>query len=76
MKNEREGSGIGLSLVKHLVEMHNGSIYVDSELGIGSEFVIILPDKLCENKKVKVDKVNNANLTNISNMNIEFSDIY
>ncbi|WP_164489005.1 PAS domain-containing sensor histidine kinase [Romboutsia sp. Marseille-P6047] len=76
MKNEREGSGIGLSLVKYLVEMHDGSISVDSELEVGSEFIINLPDKLCENNKNKVDRVNNVNLTNISNMNIEFSDIY
>ncbi|SCG95543.1 Alkaline phosphatase synthesis sensor protein phoR [uncultured Clostridium sp.] len=76
MKNEREGSGIGLSLVKYLVEMHDGSISVDSELEVGSEFIINLPDRLCENNKNKVDRVNNVNLTNISNMNIEFSDIY
>ena len=32
------GSGLGLSIVKHIVEAHEEKIYVDSELGVGSEF--------------------------------------
>ena len=39
----REGSGIGLSLVKSLVEMHKGNIIVKSEYGKGSEFIVELP---------------------------------
>lgn len=35
-----EGSGIGLSIVKSIVEMHGGKIEVFSERGKGSEFVI------------------------------------
>lgn len=41
---EQEGSGLGLSLTKNLVEMHGGSIYFDSELGKGSRFWFILPN--------------------------------
>ena len=37
------GLGIGLTLVKRLVEMHDGSIGVSSTLGRGSEFVVSLP---------------------------------
>lgn len=37
------GSGIGLSLTKQLIELHNGELLVESELGKGSTFVIILP---------------------------------
>lgn len=37
------GTGIGLSLVKNLVELHGGSIEVKSELGKGSLFIISLP---------------------------------
>jgi signal transduction histidine kinase len=38
-----EGSGIGLALVKELVELHGGSVSVDSELGRGSRFELTLP---------------------------------
>lgn len=37
------GSGIGLSVVKAMIEAHDGSILVTSELGKGSEFIITLP---------------------------------
>jgi two-component system phosphate regulon sensor histidine kinase PhoR len=32
------GSGLGLSIVKHIIEAHNGKIHVQSEINIGSEF--------------------------------------
>ncbi len=38
-----EGSGIGLSLVKQIIESHNGRINVKSTPGAGSEFVLSLP---------------------------------
>ena len=38
-----EGSGIGLSLVKHIVDIHNGDIQVSSEPGEGATFFISLP---------------------------------
>ncbi|AZQ42887.1 sensor histidine kinase [Nonlabens ponticola] len=36
------GSGLGLAIVKHIIEAHDERIYVDSELGIGSEFSFTL----------------------------------
>lgn len=43
IENGREGSGIGLSLVQRLVELHHGRIVLQSEVGKGSTFTIYLP---------------------------------
>ncbi|MBM7557340.1 ATP-binding protein [Halanaerobacter jeridensis] len=48
-----EGSGIGLSLVKSLVEMHEGQIRVESTLGEGSKFIIELPITKIATSEVK-----------------------
>ena len=39
------GDGIGLSFVKHLVELHDGTIHVESELNKGAKFIVELPKK-------------------------------
>ena len=36
------GSGLGLSIVKHIIDAHNENIYIESKLGIGSEFSFTL----------------------------------
>lgn len=41
--NEEQGTGIGLGLCHELVQLHNGKIWVESEVGKGSTFYISLP---------------------------------
>jgi signal transduction histidine kinase/ligand-binding sensor domain-containing protein/DNA-binding response OmpR family regulator len=40
-----EGSGIGLSLVKEFVELHGGSVHVESTVGVGTRFTIKIPTR-------------------------------
>ncbi|HEV2339185.1 MAG TPA: HAMP domain-containing sensor histidine kinase [Patescibacteria group bacterium] len=44
-KQTAGGYGLGLSIAKRIVEMHHGSVKVKSELGKGTEFTVMLPDK-------------------------------
>jgi PAS domain S-box-containing protein len=69
-----QGTGIGLSLVKALVELHKGLIHVKSKLGEGTEFYITLPIEILdtpeeEHKDIEVR-------SNVERISIEFSDIY
>jgi len=71
-----EGSGIGLSIVKSLVEMHKGTISVFSEYGKGTEFIIVLPVIVVPTENVLSGSFETDPQENIEKMHIEFSDIY
>jgi len=45
-----EGTGLGLSITRHLIRYMNGSIHVESEPGVGSLFVVRLPQKTVDNE--------------------------
>ncbi|MDD2256676.1 MAG: ATP-binding protein [Bacteroidales bacterium] len=44
--SSKGGSGIGLHLVKQYVQMHNGSVSVQSQMNLGSTFIVEIPDQL------------------------------
>ena len=70
-----EGSGIGLSLVKKLLDAQDAEIIVKSEVDKGSEFKIILKDNLyTKNLLEKID--DGYNFSDNEKIDIEFSDIY
>jgi len=53
-KNTKYGeSGLGLSIVHQLVQLHNGKISVDSKEGVGTTFTVIFPDQ----HQTNVDRV-------------------
>ena len=73
LSRNSEGTGIGLSLVKSIVELHGGSIHVESKLGKGSKFTVVLPARkvmqnniLFSNKEKTIDE----------SIRVELSDIY
>ena len=77
LTRRHEGSGIGLSLVKSLVEKHNGTINVRSEMGKGTEFIIELPYMTMSEVAPDSFPQNNVYIQNhVEKINIEFSDIY
>jgi len=43
LSRKTEGSGLGLTIVWHIVEAHGGRVQVDSEEGLGSRFTVVLP---------------------------------
>ena len=69
---KNEGSGIGLSIVKSFVLLHNGKISVKSELNKGTSFLIKLP--LTEPSNIETEYTSYDNLS--ENVKIELSDIY
>ena len=73
LSRNTEGTGIGLSLVKSIAELHSGSVHVESEFGKGSRFTVKLPsikvahdDILCNRQMMNKNKT----------IQIELSDIY
>lgn len=72
LKRNKEGSGIGLSLVQSFVKLHGGEIRVESEFSHGSEFIFTLPATQI-NDNYSDDEIRNHI---VDRVNMELSDIY
>ena len=73
LSRNAEGTGIGLSLVKSIVELHGGSISVESEFGKGSKFIVLLPAK----EVMQQNLLFSRNMRSSSeSLKVEFSDVY
>ena len=72
LSRNAEGTGIGLSLVKSIAQLHGGSINVESCIGKGSKFTVLLPSK----KVASEDRINNSKMRNKNkSVQVELSDV-
>lgn len=76
LTRKQEGSGIGLSIVKSLVELHGGTISVLSEYGKGAEFIIVFPILVLSEANDTCKTFEDESQERIERIHIEFSDIY
>ena len=76
LTRKQEGSGIGLSIVKSLVELHGGKISVLSEYGKGTEFIIVFPVIVLPKENDICGVFEAESQERIERIHIEFSDIY
>lgn len=84
MENGHEGSGIGLSLVQRLVELHHGQITLISEVEKGSTFSVYIPqdksaytaEELLENsKEPKGQRVYSTNAHDVDVYDMEIAEV-
>ncbi|WP_246578283.1 sensor histidine kinase [Clostridium frigoris] len=73
LSRNAEGTGVGLSLVKYIVELAGGSIDVESEFGKGSKFTVKLPSVKVFQENVQFD---NELRNRKAAIQVEFSDVY
>lgn len=68
LAREYEGTGLGLSLVSKLSEMHGGSVSVESKVGIGSKFIIAIPIRNQRMQQNVFDTITDRKFNNIQNV--------
>lgn len=73
LSREKEGSGLGLNIVKKIIEKHDGTISVSSEENKGTKFTIKLKRS---NEEIIYEDMPEESSKNSVNVKIEMSDIY
>ncbi|GAB6169048.1 hypothetical protein JCM1393_15080 [Clostridium carnis] len=71
-----EGSGIGLALVKSIVDMHKGKVYLKDSSELGSEFIVEIPNIKCDECVLNSTYIIEDKKAIADRIKIEFSDIY
>ena len=74
LNRRQEGSGLGLYIVKSLVELHGGTIELRSKENVGTEFIIKLPVIYAEAPVVDKRLIETKSME--EKIQVEFSDIY
>ena len=60
--NKYGSTGLGLAITKNIVELMNGTITVHSKKGVGTEFIVVITLKNCENPHAKVDVISKKDM--------------
>ena len=71
-----EGSGLGLHIVKGIINLFNGSIKISSEIGKGTEVIVKIPKYNHKNGEEIYDENNETSINHTHEVEVEMSDIY
>lgn len=76
LTRQAEGTGLGLPLVKMLVEAMGGVIKLESQMGKGSIFTVLLPSEKAEDSPADTQSAQTSDSRLIQAVKVEFSDLY